>query len=103
WQAVGQLAGRHRVAKGAADAARQALAATVDVELPDVETYQTLADQVRKGTVPEAAVNDAVRRLLRDKFELGLFEDPYVDPARADEISGSEASRPLALEAARQA
>jgi beta-glucosidase len=103
WQAISQLAGRHRVAADAADAARQALAATVDVELPDVETYQTLVGQVKQGKVPEAAVNEAVRRLLRDKFELGLFEDPFVDPARADEISGSEAARPLALEAARQA
>ena len=103
WQAISQLAGRHRVAADAADAARQALAATVDVELPDVETYHTLVEQVKKGKVPEAAIDDAVRRLLREKFELGLFEDPYVDPARADEISGSAASRPLALEAARQA
>ena len=103
WQAISQLASRHRVAADAADAARQALAATVDVELPDVETYPTLVEQVKKGTVPEAAINDAVRRLLREKFELGLFEDPYVDPARADEISGSAESRPLALEAARQA
>jgi beta-glucosidase len=103
WQAIRQLAGRHHVAADDADAARQALAATVDVELPDVETYHTLVGQVKQGKVPEAAINDAVRRLLRDKFELGLFEDPYVDPARAGEISGSEASRPLALEAARQA
>ena len=103
WQAISQLAGRHRVAADAADAARQALAATVDVELPDVETYSTLVEQVKEGTVPEAAINDAVRRLLREKFELGLFEDPYVDPARADEISGSAESRELALEAARQA
>jgi beta-glucosidase len=91
------------VAADAADAARQALAATVDVELPDVETYPTLVEQAKKGTLPEAAINDAVRRLLRDKFELGLFEDPYVDPARADEISGRAESRKLALEAARQA
>src|SRR6516165_4014805 len=103
WQAVRQLAGRHQVAADDADAARQALAATVDVELPDPEAYPTLVGQVRQGAVPEAAVNDAVRRLLRDKFELGLFENPFVDPAQADDISGSEASRPLALEAARQA
>jgi beta-glucosidase len=103
WQAISQLGGRHRVAVDAADAARQALAATVDVELPDVETYHTLVEQVRQGKVPEAALNDAVRRLLRDKFELGLFENPYVDPALAEQISGSAASRPLALEAARQA
>jgi beta-glucosidase len=103
WQAIRQLAGRHRVAADDADAARQALAATVDVELPDVETYHTLVGQVKQGKVSEAAIDDAVRRLLRDKFELGLFEDPFVDPAQADDISGSEASRPLALEAARQA
>jgi beta-glucosidase len=103
WQAISQLAGRHRVAADKADAARQALTATVDVELPDVETYQTLVEQVKRGTVPEAAINDAVRRLLRDKFELGLFDNPFVDPAPADEISGAEATRPLALEAARQA
>ncbi len=103
WQAIRQLAGRHRVAADDADAARQALAATVDVELPDVETYHTLVAQVKQGKVAEAAINDAVRRLLRDKFELGLFENPTVDAARADEISGSEANRPLAVEAARQA
>jgi beta-glucosidase len=91
------------VAADGADAACQALAATVDVELPDVETYSTLVGQVKQGKVPEAAINDAVRRLLRDKFDLGLFENPYVDPTRADELSGSAASRPLALEAARQA
>jgi beta-glucosidase len=68
-----------------------------------VETYHTLVAQVKQGTVAEAAVNDAVRRLLREKLELGLFEDPYVDPARADQVSGSAATRPLALEAARQA
>jgi beta-glucosidase len=103
WQAVSQLVKRHRVAADSADAARQALAATVDVELPDVETYHTLVDQVKQGKVPEAAINDAVRRLLRDKFELGLFEDLYVDADRAEQISGAAASRPLALEAARQA
>jgi beta-glucosidase len=103
WQAISELAGRHRVAASSADAARQALAATVDMELPDVEAYETLVDQVRRGTVAEAAINNAVRRLLYAKFELGLFENSYVDPARAEQISGAAASRPLALEAARQA
>jgi beta-glucosidase len=102
WQAISQLAGRHHTAADRADAARQALAATVDVELPDVETYQTLVEQVRQSRVPEAAIDEAVRRLLRDKFELGLFENPFVDPSKADTVSGSETSRPLALEAARQ-
>jgi len=103
WQAISQLAARHHVAKDPADAARQALAATVDVELPDPETFHTLVAQVKQGAVPETAVNDAVRRLLRDKFELGLFENPFVDTNRAHQISGSTETRPLALEAARQA
>ncbi len=103
WQAISQLAGRHRTAKDSADAARQALAATVDVELPDVETYHTLVQQVKQGIVSAAAIDDAVRRLLRDKFELGLFENPFVDPKYADRISGSVATQSLALEAARQA
>ena len=103
WQALSQLVSRHRVAANAAAAAQQALAATVDVELPDVETYDTLIEQVKQGKVSESAIDDAVRRLLRDKFELGLFDNPIVDPARADEISGAKANRPLALEAARQA
>ena len=102
WQAVSQLAGRHHVAADAAEAARQALAATVDVELPDVETYDTLVDQLKAGKVPQAAIDDAVRRLLREKFEMGLFEDPFVDPARADAISGSAEGRGLALDAARR-
>jgi beta-glucosidase len=103
WQAISQLAKRHRVAANAAEAARQALAATVDVELPDVETYDTLIEQVKQGKLSVAAIDAAVRRLLREKIELGLFENPFVDPARAEEISGARASRPLALEAARQA
>jgi beta-glucosidase len=103
WQAINQLVIRHRVAKDAADAARQALAATVDVELPDVETYHTLVASVKDGSVPIAMIDAAVKRLLRDKFELGLFENPYVDAERADRVSGTAANRPLALDAARQA
>jgi beta-glucosidase len=102
WRAIGELATRHRVAADAADAARQALAATVDVELPDVETYDSLVEAVKKGIVNQGEIDAAVRRLLRDKFELGLFEDPYADPGRAEAISDSAESRGLALEAARQ-
>jgi beta-glucosidase len=103
WQAIAELARRHHVAADLADAARQALAATVDVELPDVGAYATLVAQVKQGTVPENAINAAVRRLLRDKFELGLFENPCVDPDHADAISGAEGSRELTREAARRA
>src|SRR5213082_1490365 len=103
WFAIAQLDEVHHVAADVAEAARRALAATVDIELPDVQAYGTLVDQVRQGRVPEAAVDSAVRRLLRPKFELGLFERPFVDPDRADRLSGADTSRSLALAAARQA
>jgi beta-glucosidase-like glycosyl hydrolase len=103
WFAIQQLIDRHRVAADPPEAARRALAATVDMELPDVQAYATLVDQVRQGRVPEAAIDAAVRRLLRPKFDLGLFENPLVDPERADRVSGADEHGSLALEAARQA
>src|SRR5947208_2445345 len=103
WFAVSQLADLHHVAADHAEAARRALAAGVDLELPDVQAYGTLVDQVRQGRVAEAGIDTTVRRLLRAKFELGLFENPLVDSDAADRISGADASRSLALDAARQA
>ncbi len=103
WFAIPQLADLHHVATDRAEAARRALAAGVDIELPDVQAYGTLVDQVRQGRVAEAAVDTAVRRLLEAKFELGLFENSLVDPDAADRISGADSSRKLALDAARQA
>src|SRR5436305_199139 len=65
--------------------------------------YGQLGDQGRQGRGPEATIDSVGRRLLRPKFELGLFEDPFVDPGEADPISGAAASRNPALDAARQA
>src|SRR5437762_2881797 len=103
WFAIAQLADLHHVAADHTEAARRALAAGVDVELRDVQAYGMLVDQVRQGRVAEATIDTAVRRLLRAKFELGLFENPLVDSDAADRISGADASRRLALDAARQA
>lgn len=103
WFAIQQLIDRHHVAADKAEAARRALEAGVDIELPDVDAYATLVEQVRQNRLPVAAIDAAVRRLLRAKFDLGLFENALVDPAAADRISGAASSRPLALEAARQA
>ena len=102
WGAIVELARRHHVAADSTDAARLALTATVDVDLPDLATYQSLVGEVRAGRVSQRAIDTSVRRLLRAKFALGLFEDPFVDAARADSISGAAAHRALALDAARQ-
>ncbi len=103
WFAIRELITRHSLAENIEEAARRALRAGVDLELPEVDGYGTLVAQVRSGAVAEAELDAALRRLLRPKFELGLFENPFVDAAAADAISGSADARPLALEAARQA
>ena len=58
----------------------------------------TLLAEVNAGRVPESRIDDAVRRILRVKFEAGLFEDPYTDRSKIDEI-GSRAHRRVAREA----
>jgi beta-glucosidase len=54
------------------------------------------------GTIPGKIIDQAVARVLRLKFELGLFENPYVDPKLAETTNGSPEHRRLALEAARK-
>jgi beta-xylosidase len=69
------LLNMHRVAGTPAEAGALSLAAGIDVELPHVRCYgEPLAEAVRAGTVPEALVDRAARRVLRQKGELGLLD-----------------------------
>ena len=90
----------HGVARDAADAARMALEAGVDVDLHG-EAFATLKRSVEEGVVAERDIDRAVRRVLALKFEMGLFENPYVDEEAAA-ATGCAAHDELALEAARQ-
>lgn len=68
----------HRVAATLQQAAVMALTAGVDVDLGG-KAYSTLADAARKGMIVPALIDEACRRVLTMKMELGLFENPYVD------------------------
>jgi beta-glucosidase len=59
-------------------------------------------EAITAGRVGAARVDDAVRRVLRAKMELGLFEDPFVDPAEAERLNGHPDHRALARKAARE-
>ena len=61
-----------------------------------------LPAEVRAGRVPEAAVDEAVRRVLRTKIRLGLFDRPDIDPTRVDAIFPTAESRQVAREVARE-
>jgi len=77
--AVGFLQSRQNVAQTPEEAGALALAAGMDVEAPAVYGYGlVMAKAVRDGTVPESLLDRSVRRVLRDKFALGLFDNPYV-------------------------
>ena len=92
----------HYVARDGRHAAELAVRAGVDIELPDIDCYPHLVDLVREGVIPESLIDDRVRPMLRAKFQLGLFDDPYVDPDEAERIVRDPAHRDLALEAARK-
>lgn len=99
---IPQLEQLHHVAADKAEAARLALEAGVDAELPDPDCFQTLVRLVRDGRVSEELIDKAVARNLRAKFLLGLFENPYVDAERAARVTDSAEHRALAAEAARR-
>jgi beta-glucosidase len=94
---VRQLASYHRLAEDASGAAAIALDAGIDVELPGTDCYgQPLLDAVHAGTVGQEVIDEAVRRVLRSKLELGLFENPYVDTAESTSTADTPAHHDLA-------
>lgn len=101
WDGIGQLV-HQGVAADLREAARKALEAGVDLDMCSGAYAAHLADLVRSGEVDEALLDDAVRRVLRLKVRLGLFEHPY-----AGDLDGSPdpttATRALARRAAHAA
>jgi beta-glucosidase len=102
YYAIDELAGRHSIAKDKTEAAILALAAGVDSDLPTGAAYSTLIASVREGKVSEAAINQAVGRILAMKFRAGLFENPYADADAAVKITNNAAAKALALKAAQR-
>lgn len=81
--------GSHRVAPTVDDAATMALSAGVDVDLGG-DAFATLCWSVKEGKIDVTVVDRAVKRVLRLKFEMGLFEHPYVRPSVAKKEVRSE-------------
>ena len=99
WDAVGELV-LHGVAADTREAAALALLAGVDIDMITGAYRSHLAGLVRDGRLPEGLVDDAVARVLTVKLRLGLFEDPYTDPARAATVQLTPDHRALARRAA---
>lgn len=93
----------HGVARDDAEAARLALAAGVDMDMMGDVYRRHLANEVKAGRLPVATLNEAVRRVLRVKHHLGLFEAADVDPALADARLQTAEARDAARRVAREA
>ena len=100
-QSIEGIAQTHHCAADYEDAGVMALKAGVDMDL-EGNSYKHLVDAYGKGKVTDDDINRAVRNVLRKKFEMGLFENPYVDPKQAAQIVRNSDHRTVAREVARQ-
>jgi beta-glucosidase len=88
WGGVGFNFNFHHVASSEVDAAQMAITAGVDLEAPDPECYQHLADLVRSGKLPASEIDKAAARVLRVKFLAGLFDGrPDANPGRLAQVA----------------
>ncbi|MBC8084840.1 MAG: glycoside hydrolase family 3 C-terminal domain-containing protein [Hymenobacter sp.] len=103
YSGVSDLYKLHHVAADTAEAAAQALRAGVDIEAPNGNFYPSLVKLVKAGKLPVALIDQAAARVLTLKFNLGLFEQPYIDPEEARRVVGSAEHRTIARRAAQEA
>lgn len=103
WEDVKFLRSTHRVAATERDAVKMAVMAGMDMSMVPLhfDFADYLVDLVRSGEVPESRLDEAVRRILTVKFQLGLFDDPLPN-LNGFEKFGSDEFGKLALDAARE-
>lgn len=94
WGSVGEMI-NHRYAKDEKEAAYKGIKAGLDMEMVSECYSKNLITLIKEGKVSVKLVDDAVRRILEQKYKLGLFDDPfrYCDEERERTVIGSEESR----------
>ena len=80
----------HFVAKDKKESCALAVKAGVNIELPDPDCYLYLVELVKKGVLKESQLDELVAPMLFWKFEMGLFDEPYVDPDEAERVVGCD-------------
>jgi beta-glucosidase len=101
--AINELDRRHHIVNDIGEAGALSLASGVDMELPDGIAFYALKEKIEAGEYDVKYVDQAVRRVLEMKLRGNVFETPYSDGAKADELTGNQEARDLALEAAKKA
>ena len=98
--AVMQLHFNHMTAADPSESAIQALSAGLDIELPALDCYKHLPTAVDEGRIDESIIDESCARVLAQKIQLGLFENPYVDADTALAVFDTPDQRALARRAA---
>lgn len=101
WMDIEHLHDLHCTAENLKEAFCQSILAGIDMHMHGLHWNELVCELVREGRIPERRIDEAVRRILRVKFALGLFEEPLADPARSAEVRLCEEHRATALEASR--
>lgn len=81
WESVGELIA-HGIANDGATAAKRAFLAGVDMDMVSGLYHANLRKLAQSGEIPQSAIDESVRRILRVKFALGLFDHPYKDESK---------------------
>ncbi len=101
WDAVGELL-THGFARDTTDAALKAFLAGLDMDMKSGVYRRSLAGLVKNGVVSSAALDDAVKRILKIKFTLGLFDRPFGNTSQAKRVAARDEHRECARRLARQ-
>ena len=103
WEDIKKLVNIHRIAANEKDATRMAVMAGIDMSMvpSDYSFADLLVELVREGSVPMSRIDEAVRRILRIKFQVGLFDRAVPDSSGTSRI-GAIPSRQVSLQAARE-
>ena len=103
WEDIIRLHTRHNVATTPRQAVAMAINAGIDMSMVpgDFSFYDLLLEAAKKGEVPMSRIDDAVKRILLLKYKVGLFDNPYPEPAAKNNF-GKPSYQTLALDAAHE-
>ena len=102
WMDIERLHVTQKVAPTHKKAIKMAVDAGMDMHMHGPEYLEPLAELVRENEVPESRIDEACRAILKAKYLVGLFDNPFANLEKAHKILNNETHRELALEAARK-
>lgn len=100
WMDIEHCVDQHRTARDNKEAFLQSIEAGMDMHMHGPEWQKAVVELVREGKISEARIDESVRRILRTKFRLGLFEHPYVTERQRDRVINDPTHKATAREAA---